>query len=501
MRYTRKAFIGLGRLAMPFALAGCVTTSSTNISSNTQSHLDLPKPGPHEVLVDSQHAYSSNENRPMADWILERARKINVANPEGFDKLVKRWPDVTLELLRGSLASDTDMPLRIAIAQSYDRQFATSDPQAGWSAVLAASASQRAVYGKFRQTSDEMLSLIHSGRFPEAMKIDAVAALPTDATAALRSEAWRLAGLAAILNNQFDRAATAFSQAVCFADHGPQHPRFEVGLLLSEAERRRGHLGAAADAWKSSVSSAAVRDPELWERAILGKPADANWPSAVGIGDADETNFSGSTTPETADVLISIGKMRLSRGAPQPALLAFSRAEAETADPAKKGLARLFRAQAMIALGQAASVLPMLDARLARRARAVQGDVLCRVLDNRPAGIPLMCEALDPPQGGDWPGKSGLQANLGLYYLLEGNAVDGLRRLHDAEHRFEAEHKWEDLADTLKNEAAFLRSAEKYGDADQMQHRADELCRKTGLPVGPLTASASANSGTDYPKQ
>jgi hypothetical protein len=196
--------------------------------------------------------------------------------------------------------------------------------------------------------------------------------------------------------------------------------------------------------------------------------------------------------------------MRLSRGAPQPALLAFSRAEAETAIPATKATARLYRVQCMIELHQSASALPMLEAlvqgadrRIALHAQAIQGDVLCRELDDRQHGIPLLQQALESPEAGEWQGKTPMTANLGLYYLLEGREEEGLQRLHWAEARFEAQGQWEDLATDLKNEAAFLRVDKKPAEAEVIQKRADEICRKAGLAIGPLTANESASVGNE----
>ena len=47
----------------------------------------------------------------------------------------------------------------------------------------------------------------------------------------------------------------------------------------------------------------------------------------------------------------------------------------------------------------------------------------------------------------DWPGKSQLVANLGLYELLDGLNDDGLARLHEAQAAFEAQAQWGDLAE------------------------------------------------------
>ena len=492
---------GLNRLiavllvvVLPGSLGMAADGNQKTRPSQAQSQLDLPPPDPQQVSVKSRWAYSAEENRPAASWLLERAR-ISGAESGALDKLVQRWPDVTLELLRESVAGETDFSPLLTIAQTYDRVFA-SEPGAGWAIVLTTSESRRASNNRFRKIRVEMLGLFQSGRFQEAAKIDPVAALPDDAPFALRTEGLRLAGLAALLNDKPDRAAELFARAVVAAARGPRHARFEAGLLLSEAERRRGRAAAGIAAWKAAVVSAAdVRDPGLWERAILAKTGGVDWPEEAAIAGANEPNFAAA---DTSDVLIGIGKMRLSRGAPQPALLAFSAAEAETAVAGKKSLARLYRVQSMIALQQAASALPMLEALvksadplIARRAQAIEGDVLCRVLNDRQHGIFIMREALEHSDLSDWPGRTRLLANLGLYLILEGHEDEGLRFLHQTQARFESEAQWEDLADSLKNEAACLRLSNKREIADSVQKHADEVCRKADLPIEVLVAKTS----------
>ncbi len=184
--------------------------------------------------------------------------------------------------------------------------------------------------------------------------------------------------------------------------------------------------------------------------------------------------------------------MRLSRGAAQPALLAFSRAETETAHEGKKALARLYRAQSMVAMQQPATALPMLESlvksneiQISRRAQAVQGDVLCRVLNDRRHGIPLMREALFSTDAGEFPGKARLAGNLGLYYLLEGRDDEGFRVLHESQACFEAAAQWDDLADSLANESACLRNAGKAKEADALDQRAQAARVTHKRPAAP----------------
>lgn len=357
--------------------------------------------------------------------------------------------------------------------------------------------------------SAELLKLLQSGHFPEAAKVDLAGRLSQDAPPALRVEALRLRGVAYLLDDKPDRAAETITDAAAIAARGPSHAQFEVGLLLCEAQRRHGLLDQATTTWKlatSRASAANVRDPALWERAILSKPGETPWQFSGAIIGSDVDSL-GATAPDNADVLLAIGKMRFARRAFQPSLLAFSRAESETTVKSKQDLSRLYRARSLIALQQPASALSLLDtviksgdSRIARRAKAVEGDLLCRVLDDRRHGIPLLREAL-ASSSSKFPGSSQFAANLGLYCILEGMDEEGFRRLHEAEARFEADGLSEELAEALKNEAACLRFDKKQAEADAVQSRADSICRKYGMTVGPLTVNATSSGAEESSSQ
>ena len=496
MRVSRIPLLSALLLSTAFLSAAENAPDTSRNRSAAAAQLALPPPTAPGVSVGGRWVFSAEEHKPTEAWLLDRARQTLAANGSGLNKLVSRWPDLASELLRNSAGSASDLSGQIAIAETYDRLTGVAEERSGWSVIFGKSNTRRDSFVNFHRTREKVLSLIQSGQFSDGARIDLAASLSGDAPAVLKTEALRVAGLAALLNTKPDRAAEFFAKALEAGKFGPRHVLFEVGLLLSEAERRREHAAQSAAAWTSAIANAKdVRDPDLWERAILAKPSDANWPSEAALEGADDTHFDGPA--DTADVLIGIGKMRLSRAAFQPALLAFSRAEAETAVAGKQGLARLYRAQTMIALGQAASALPMLetlikgaDPRIARRAQAILGDQFCHVLNDRQRGIPMLREALENPAAaadGNWPGKWRLTANLGLYSILESRDAEGLTRLHEAEAHFEADELWDDLAEALTNEAASLRSVGKTREAADIQKRADEVCRKAGLPIGPAT--------------
>ena len=456
----------------------------------------LPPPTPQHVSIESRWAYSAEENRPSADWLLEKARQSSQLGEGKLNLLVGTWPDVTLDLLRDSIGRQADLPLRLIIAQNYDRLFATSDASAGWSVALTIAASQHEVYEPFRDARDRAMALLRDDKVSEAEKTISANLLPPNPPQALLAEKLRVAGLAALLHDDAKRAATLFQRGVSMLANGPRHNQFELRLDWTEALGRCGESTRAGAAWQDAVqiaASAGVGDPELWERAILAKPAGVQWPTQAASTLRSEEDYANLAADE-ADVLLGIGKWRLSRGAFQQSLLAFSQAEAETAIAGKKALARLYRVQCMIALQQPASALPMLleierfdDRRISLRASALRGEILCHVLNDREHGIPLMKQSLTASDLRLWPEKDRLMANLGLYELLENDDAEGLMFLHEAQESFASRNQWEDLAISLKNEAAFFRATGKSTEAEIVQKRADETAGKAGLPKGPLS--------------
>jgi len=495
------AFCAIAAMLM---LSSCASAPSNSTSSTPQARtpIVLPPSGPEHVSVDSRWACSGNESRISTGELLDRARAqiAGGAGGTGVDHLVRQWPDVTLDLLRASATEpQANQPTLFAIASAYDHAFGTDD-FAGWCAVLSAADSNNSPFLQFRNARAATLELFTAGRIDGAAKVDLAATLPADAPKALRAEAYRLAGIGALLANNPHLAADRLSQAEIYAIGGSRHIQFEITLLVAEAERRNGRIGPSAAAWQAAVIAGAdIRDPDLWDRAMLLKPDDISWPPDAASTAADEPSLAPGTI-DSATVLIGIGKMRLARGSPQAALLEFSHAEAETTLPSEKELAELYRAQTMIALRQAGSALPVLDVLIntpdpyvSARASVVEGDLWCRVLNDRARGITLMRDGLDRPEAGDWPGKDRFIANLALYCLLEAKDDEGIKLLHQAQARFQAAGSWDDLANSLKNEAAYFRFAGKDADADQIQKRADDLCRQTGLPIGPLTVSTPPN--------
>jgi hypothetical protein len=492
--------------ALFLCLAGGCVPDAGRGPAGTAAPGTLPAPGPRTVAVQGGRVGSAEEARPDPAAFLEQVRlAASAEGPGSLKLLVQRWPDSALDVLRDTGGADGARPDRLAVARVYDEVFEVRDPGAGWTAALSRQAADLEVFAAFRSARTQVLELMRDGRFADAADVSVAGRLPADAPAMTAAEAWRITGMAALMAERFADAEAAWSKSAAAAVDGPRHVRMELELMLSEARRRLGRTEAAIESWRNAVIvGAAARDPELWDRAVAGRPPQSPWPAEVPAAWARtaSTRDDAAAGPITnGDVLMRIGRMRLSRGALQTALLTFSRAEAEMTDARTRGLARLYRAQTMVALQQIGGALPMLEAlvrdadpSIGRRAQAVLGDVLCRALSDYRRGLPILREAVSSADGGEWPDKSRSMANLGLYCLLDGREKEGLRWLHEAQLRFEREGRLRELADALKNEAAYHRENKRPDEAEAVQRRADILCRQSGLPVETLTDRAAPAS-------
>lgn len=87
-------------------------------------------------------------------------------------------------------------------------------------------------------------------------------------------------------------------------------------------------------------------------------------------------------------------------------------------------------------------------------------------------GFALLKKAVEDTPNATWPGRAEAEGDLGLTYLILGNETQGLACLHRAQERFEKQSQWEDWAQCLLNEAAYL---EKIGQALKAQEIRDRI--------------------------
>jgi tetratricopeptide (TPR) repeat protein len=294
----------------------------------------------------------------------------------------------------------------------------------------------------------------------------AAAADPADdgqAPAMLRAESLRLRGIAYLLGEQPKPAAEALVRALELAS-GDDNMAAEIQILLAEAFRRAGQAADSVAAWAGAARMTdRIHDPVLGERILALKPAETAWPAPV---------------RDAADLWMRVGRWHLARRAPSKALVAFTNAQNEAAEPSAQKQARIAQATALVQLKQMGAALSILaglvddaDKAVAGHALAVMGVI--RIEQGQTAqGLELTRKAIEESADARWPERSQALADLGLAYLVAGQADKGLQALHEAQAQFLKERKSDDLAQSLLNEAAFTEKTGDKAAADSLRRRA-----------------------------
>ncbi|MCY2928343.1 MAG: hypothetical protein NTV86_02395 [Planctomycetota bacterium] len=442
-----------------------------------------------EMSRDWQRATSPAAPKPQTQPTAVRVEMVNLttrtraANPEALTveqflahaaedsqagrlgrlrRLVERYPDAALETLRCTDCAQAATLVRQAIAAAYDRLFVASNATGGWQRTLAELASRPAAGQAAADVRARAKGLIEQGRF--AMAAREAAGIAADAPLFLRAEAARLMGIALLLDNQPARAAAAWRQARLLAATDACVVA-ELDLLTADALRRTGWASESVATWSQAARGGTrVKDPILWERIAELKPSGTAWPTEVQA-------WGPATQFDEGIVWRQIGQWRLERAETTAALLALTRAEAQSRSARTAGLARIAQAQTLLAMNQDAPAMAILNTlvsspepSVACGALAVLGVVNIRQ-GHAPEGRAMLQKAIDTPAGSRWPGFSRAQADLALALLTDGKEVEGLSLLHQAQDAFRREGRLSDLSQCLSNEAAYLRKAGNPGQA------------------------------------
>jgi tetratricopeptide (TPR) repeat protein len=177
----------------------------------------------------------------------------------------------------------------------------------------------------------------------------------------------------------------------------------------------------------------------------------------------------------------AVGCWHLDRREPQAALAALKRSESLTLDPGFRDRLQLQQAQALIELDQTAAALALLvrlggDAThpAASPALALLGGLKLKEGSSVQA-LALLKKAVEESPSNNWAGRGEAEADLGLAYLMTGNAGKGLEWLHAAQQRAEAARDGELLRQTLDNEARYFEHLNKADEAGRLRQRIQAL--------------------------
>jgi hypothetical protein len=494
-------------LGVVLATAGCSGLIPKPVTEDTDPlTAGLPGPSAPQVRVGGDGFALGDVEQcsvpPQA--FADRIGECLQANRRGTaDRFVRLYPDLALAILREPKSVRIQSPVLQTIAQTHDQQCSRCGPGAGWSAVMADRARRPAAYQDHDLRRQQFVTHLENGRLDQALALSLDTAAAGLTASPLQVDAWRMTGIAQLLNGQPQLAVAAFEQA---RQHSAGvHPYEEVTLLLLESDaRRRAGDDAATAAWQQAVwqladlaaGPAPVHDPILWERAAYLRPVDCPWPPEVlqrlaaantrlGIPAeswfAARVGFASSASSDEAVVWAAIGHVRLARDEPQAALVALKRAESMTTHPLLAGRLRLAEAKALSRLGQSAAATAMLaglagdsDASVSRPALAMLGSIKLQEGGTQQGYQFLRRAVADDPEA-TWPGRTEAEADLGLACLLLGDDPQGLRWLHSAQRQMEAQGDIEQLVQSLENEQEYLRRSDRKDAADAISQRLEQL--------------------------
>ncbi len=478
---------------MLLAAVGC--TGSAMLPQKTPSGTaktarKTPSAGkPLHVKTESSGAAFDETDQEAARELLRR-RVDDLVVEERFATAtawVYRFPDVAIDTLRTSLSEPAaDDPALNLIASAYDSQCSGPARGGGWSDILRKRLQAPARYESYAASRRELLDQLRQGRPGEAALIPLPAAARS-LEPQLRIDAAQLVATAHLLDGNNDAAIASLNEALEAAQrHCPQHAA-ELGLMLSDAHRRSEQYDTATQTWQQAVLAAAESlhqeiphcDPNFWERASYLRPVDQRWPQAVEMRLAAAGGFppaaAGQADPTDAALWASLGLWRLERDEPQPALANLKRAESMMPEGQPRATLRLAQAQALYRMDQFPAATALLvelsrseQPQVAAPARALLGGMKLQAGDVH-VGRRLLTESLKSDLA--WSGRGQAEADLGLALLIAGEEEEGLRRLHEAQQRFEAEGDRESLAQSLFNESEYFKATERSKKAAEPSER------------------------------
>ncbi|MBE7466230.1 MAG: hypothetical protein HS116_22370 [Planctomycetes bacterium] len=397
--------------------------------------------------------------------------------------LVARYPDGIRDLLRAPLPATASPQVLQALAAAYDGIFAPEIPAARMHAWLEGRLAGGDGYDAFDRTLALALRDLAEGRFeavaasnlPDRAKALAVGA--GYAGGAACAEAYRLHASALLVLERTAAAREAIG-AAREACGGQPHLDAEMALIEAESARRMGDEPARANAWQAAARALlSVNDPLLWEQALAQRPGSLAWPGAAESSEAWPWQ--------------TLGAMRFARNEMQPALLAYSQAEAVSGqDEGAISKARLGQARTLLALrqrGPAQTLLAGLAAgdKGASRAQALAllGALRLEAGEPREAGA-LLKRALEGFPSAQ-SGRAQAVADLALCHLMLGDETAGLAGLHQAQQLMAEAGDYEGLVECLSNEFRYAKHVGREKLVQASEQRLELARVKAGLPPSP----------------
>jgi hypothetical protein len=492
--------ICFGVLCLICQAGGCSGPTWLNPTADGEA----PGPTPQRVELTNltTRTQAANPSCLSIEQFLARATQLQQEGKAArLQGLVARYPDVALEMLRGTGPDQAAKPERRAVAQGYDRLFLAPGQAYGWARTLEDMAQRPEGHQADFDARWKAKRFIEQGRSAALLQSSAPEGSAAAAAAPfLVADALRLQGIAWLLNNRPDRAAEMWQRARALA--APDAcVAGELDMLSCQALRKAGRVSDSAAAWQRAATElAAVHDPILWQRLLEGKPADAAWPAEVRAALARRESTTMPARPAGGEgfdeglLWWQVAQWRLERNETSASLLAFTHAESQARSEEARSRGRIGQARALLVMGQDPPAMVILAAEIqspqpatACQALAVLGAVRLQQGQVQ-QGLAMLRQAVQNPSGARWPGYSLAQADLALACLDAGKdqEAQGLRLLHEAQDAFAREGCLAELCQCLTNEADYLRKA---GRTDEVTQVLDRKAKAEATPAAPAPSA------------
>ncbi len=393
------------------------------------------------ILGDaSNRAFSNREFREHLGKLLE-ASQIGLAK-----HFVKRFPDVSLEVLQEADVADHDPQILQFVAKQFDANWCRQNV---WSPYIAQLINPPREIQFLEAKRRQFWIYLKKTDARSALELGLVKSLDRSASKMFQVECHRLEAIAYMMNGQHRQAAQSLKYALTITDAASELQSSKLRLLLGEFFRHQKQV----DDWKTTWASAVVQhcrlvkhglyDPEFWNRAAYLRPAKTKWPEEV-VQNATLINRQHhlELKPE-ANVWAMIGFQNLLRGEGQNAILAFKKAEAISQDLGNVANLRLQQARAMILAGQPGPASALLIRLISQNEGKVIGDRSQAILASMKLQNGGIAQGLNLLQNSvksieQWPLDESLRAraDYGLALLMRGHESEGLRVLGDAHQGF-----------------------------------------------------------------
>ncbi len=491
--------------------AGCFTSSTpqdwaAKLTPGSKDE-DAKKPkGTPKLDVVGQSLGNSQEISLSPDSLLTRvAGLIAEQRFTSAARVVQRHPDAALEWLRSN-GTAPDPEVAKLVARVHDRQCVAPDALQTWDALTAERTANPAKFQEYRDARIRFQSALSQGQIDHAFKQNLVGLAVDLKSPLIEIDALQLEGTAHVLGERPVEGVAMFERAVAAASRVSPYQATYLLLLQSDAERRAGDGKKANETWGRAIATAGrlliaehpAFDPVLWERLGYLRPIEEKWPLDVvhllhradtlpGIDLPDASTVVAadvSVHPAIAETVIwnAIGHWYLDRNHSQAALVSFKRAESAATTGRVQQWLRIRQARALIQLDQTGPATAILVALAGDKqsttsppALAVLGSL--RLKNGQvQQGLGLLRKAAER-ETVEWPERGEAEADLGLAFLMNGDKLNGLRHLHQAQQRFTAQGDFEGLILALENEALFLENSDGKSEAPAIRNRIAELER------------------------